>query len=203
MSMNYTDKMTWTREDIHDYLRDHLNAGRYQHTLGVVKAAVELAHLHGADAEKAEYAALCHDMLKEKDRDWLISFITDNGEEAGEGLLAWKTLHAQAGAIFAERQCGQADSDILNAIRFHTTGRVQMSLLEKIIFVADFIEEGRSFRGVDELRQRARTDLDAAVLEALENSLSFLKEKGEHVMPISEAARNHYYSVVAERNHHE
>lgn len=203
MNMNFTDRTAWTTDDIHDYLKKNINPARYRHTLGVVKAAKELAVLHGVDTDRAEYAALCHDILKEKTRDWLIEFISENGEDAGDGVFAWKTLHAQAGAIFVQEKCGIIDSDILNAIRFHTTGRAHMSLLEKIIFVADFIEDGRIFPGVEDLRQTARINLDYAVLAALECSLVFLAEKGEYVMPLSLEARNHYKSIAEERNHHE
>lgn len=200
MNMNYIKKRPWTREDILAYLRSNLKESRVLHILGVAEAAKELASVYGEDQDKAELAALYHDILKDKDKNWLISYLKSHGEEPIEGLLAWKTLHAPAGAIFAKEVCGQKSEEILNAIRFHTTGRADMSVLEKIIFVADYIEEGRSFPGVDELRMLARMDLDQAVLASLESSIRHLRDMNEHVMSLSLEALTYYQEVTSRKD---
>lgn len=200
MNMHYTKKSPWSKEEILVYLKNHLKESRLHHILGVVKAAKELAADYGEDLNKAELAALYHDILKDKDKKWLVSYIKSHGEEPAEGLLAWKTLHAPAGAIFAKEVCGQANEEILNAVRFHTTGRVNMTLLEKIIFVADYIEEGRNFNGVDDLRTLARLDLDQAVLASLENSIRHLRKMNEHVMSSSLEAATYYKELITRKD---
>ncbi len=200
MNMNYIKKRPWTREDILAYLRGNLKESRVLHILGVAEAAKELASVYGEEQDKAELAALYHDILKDKDKNWLISYLKSHGEEPFEGLLAWKTLHAPAGAIFAKEVCGQKSEEILNAIRFHTTGRAGMTLLEKIIFVADYIEEGRSFPGVDELRMLARMDLDQAVLASLKSSIRHLRDMNEHVMSLSLEALTYYQEVTSRKD---
>ncbi|MFH5835993.1 bis(5'-nucleosyl)-tetraphosphatase (symmetrical) YqeK [Proteiniclasticum sp. C24MP] len=197
MSMNYTEQTPWSRKDLLDYLSSHLKESRLQHILGVAKAAKELAALYDSDGDKAEMAALYHDILKDKDKAWLVGYMRDHGEEPGEGLLAWKTLHAPAGSIFAREVCGQQDEEILRAVRYHTTGRAGMSLLEKIIFVADYIEEGRTFKGVERLRALAGSDLDKAVLASLESSITYLRKSDAHVMSQSLEAVQYYTEAIA------
>ena len=198
MSMNYTTGKPWSKKDLLDYLSRHLKESRVRHILGVAQAAKELSKVYGTDPDKVERAALYHDILKDKDKSWLVSYMRQHGEEPGEGLLAWKTLHAPAGSIFAKEICGERDEDTLNAIRYHTTGRPGMSLAEKIIFVSDYIEEGRDFNGVEQLRTLARKDLDQAVLASLLSSISYLKNRNEHIMSRSLEAVT-YYREVTER----
>lgn len=200
MNMDYTKMSRWSKEELLVYLKNHLKKSRFQHILGVVKAAKELSVIYGEDQEKAELAALYHDILKDKDRNWLLSYMNHHGEEPIEGLLAWQTLHAPAGAIFAKEVCGEENEEILNAVRFHTTGRVGMTLLEKIIFVADYIEEGRSFPEVDELRAIARLDLDQAVLASLKSSIRHLREMNEHIMSISLETEVYYRELIRRRD---
>ncbi|MBO1265778.1 bis(5'-nucleosyl)-tetraphosphatase (symmetrical) YqeK [Proteiniclasticum sp. SCR006] len=198
MSMNYTVGKPWSKKDLLDYLNHHLKESRVRHILGVAQAAKELSKLYGIDPDKVERAALYHDILKDKDKIWLVSYMRQHGEEPGEGLLAWKTLHAPAGSIFAKEVGGERDEETLNAIRYHTTGRPGMSLAEKIIFVSDYIEEGRDFDGVEQLRTLARKDLDQAVLASLLSSISYLKKRNDHVMTQSLEAVA-YYTEVTER----
>lgn len=198
MNTNYTKSSPWNKKDILAYLKSHLKESRVRHVLGVAKAAKDMAERYGADVEKAELAALYHDILKDREMEWLLTYMRDHGEEPGEGLLAWKTLHAPAGAIFARETGGERDEDILLAVRYHTTGRTDMRLLEKIIFVADYIEEGRSFPGVEHLRALAEKDLNQAVLACLESSLDHLRTHNEHVLSHSLEAWA-YYKKVTER----
>jgi predicted HD superfamily hydrolase involved in NAD metabolism len=93
--------------------------------------------------------------------------------------------HAPAGAYLVQKEAGITDSDVLDAIRFHTSGRPGMTLLEKIIYLADYIEPGRHFPGVDEVRDMAKENLDRALLKAVQNTILFLMKKNQTVYPDS------------------
>jgi predicted HD superfamily hydrolase involved in NAD metabolism len=108
--------------------------------------------------------------------------------------------HAPVGAEVARERFGITDEEILNAIRYHTSGRPGMSKLEKIIFLADYIEPGRRFPGVDEVRETARRDLERAVLMAMDNTIRFLLERGQKVYPLTLLARNHMLDEVEQKN---
>jgi predicted HD superfamily hydrolase involved in NAD metabolism len=99
-------------------------------------------------------------------------------------------LHAPLGAELARRECGVHRESVLNAIRFHTTGRPGMSLLEKVIFVADYIEPGRDFPGVERVRESALVDLDEAMLRALDQTIAYVLERAQLLHPITLETRN-------------
>lgn len=189
----------WTEEEITDFLKTNLKPGRYRHVQGVVQAIDQLAVRHEVDRDKARLCALYHDIMKENKASWLVSYIESNGEDPRELIQAVKVLHAQAGAIFARVEGGIEDKDILNAIRYHTTGREEMSTLEKILYLADVIEEGRHYEGVQNLRELAMNDLDLAMLGALNDSIRFLVEKDEHILFSSVEARNYYLDIIEMR----
>ncbi len=203
MNMDYTDKSVWSIDKIRHFLMNNVKQERFQHIMGVAESAKSLAVHYGESIADAEVAAYYHDILKDRNKEWLVSYIREEGEDPGEGLLAWKTLHAQAGAIFAKSEGGISNLEILNAVRYHTTGRASMGLLEKIIFVADFIEAGRTFDGVDEIRAIAESDLDRAVFESLNSSISYLRKKNEYVISTSLEARIYYENLISERTANE
>lgn len=203
MNMDYINENAWNIDEIKKYLKSNVNEKRFQHILGVADAAKSLAIRYGESIEHAETAAFYHDILKDRSREWLVAYIREMGEDPGEGLLAWKTLHAQAGAIFAKFEGGLNDQNILDAVRFHTTGRENMTLLEKIIFVADFIEAGRIYEGVHLLRDLAASDLDRAVLASLNQSISYLREQKAYVMSASLQAQIYYNNLISERTENE
>jgi len=172
-------------------VESRLSPERFRHTLGVVESAMELCDRFGGDKEKALVAALLHDVAKEYSKDRLLNEALQFGIilsdiERRQAVL----IHAPLGAAIAEREFGVTDKDTLAAIRYHTTGRRGMSLLERIVFLADCIEPGRSFPGVEELRQKARTSLDEAVLLALDRTIAHLLERGLLIHPDAVAARN-------------
>ena len=161
-----------TEPEICEKLQTVLKPGRYRHTLGVADTAQKLAQRYGADPGKARLAGLLHDC----------------GKEASDALG-----HAEAGARLAQEIYGVSDPEILSAIRFHTTGKPGMSLLEKILFVADYIEPGRSQAPrLPFLRQLAFQDLDQAVLEISEDTLAYLKEKRVFIDPRTQETRDYY-----------
>lgn len=169
---------------------------RLEHSLGVEKAAVQLAEHYGADTKKAQIAGLLHDCAKGCDYTALAHAY---GVKLDVFMLARpKLAHAHIGAARAERDFGVKDRQVLNAIRWHTFARPGMSLLEKIIYVADYIEPGRDFQGVLSLRQLAFSDLDRAVLEGLRCTLTDVLERSELLHPQSVRAYNWYLKHINE-----
>src|SRR5690554_6309088 len=150
------------RDDYLAAIRPRMNEKRYIHTIGVMQTAINLAEKYGANVKSAETAAILHDIAKFSDIDWMKQIVIENGLD--HRLVGWgsEILHGPVGAWIAENEFSIKDQDILNSIRFHTTGRANMSTLEKIIFVADMIEPNRTFTGVEKLRDKANEDLDKA-----------------------------------------
>lgn len=177
------------REEMLTIVRKQLTKARYLHTLGVVDTALWLAEQYGADREKAETAAIFHDYAKYRPKDEMAKIIQEN-EEIPKDLLDYhhELWHAPVGAYLVKLEVGIGDEEILDAIRYHTTGRVDMTLLEKVVYLADYIEPGRKFPGVDEVRELAKTNLDRAVCQALENTIHFLERKGQPVYPLTRLA---------------
>lgn len=164
------------------------DAKRFAHTLGVEFTAAALAMRYQADVTDAQIAGLLHDCAKcltdEKRVDICEKHQIPMTEiERRNPFL----LHAKVGEYLAREKYGITNPDILNAIRFHTTGRENMSLLEKIVFIADYIEPGRrQAPNLADIRQLAFTDLNAAMLKILEDTLSYLKATGGELDPMTE-----------------
>ncbi|PDO10956.1 MAG: HD domain-containing protein [Candidatus Reconcilbacillus cellulovorans] len=168
-----------------------LTPDRWRHTLGVAETAVRLAQKYGADAAKAEIAAILHDYCKcwprEKQADVLRSH-----PELPQDLLEYdaELWHAHVGAWVVENELGVRDADVLNAIRWHTSGRIGMTLLEKIVCLADYIEPGRRFPGVDDIRRLAESDLDRALVAGFDATIRFLLDRGKKIYPLTVMSRN-------------
>lgn len=162
---------------INDYIKEKLSEKRLLHTYGVRDTAVKLAKLYGADLKKAESAALMHDMFKD-------ITVQEMNEYVREFKLHPKYLnnknlaHSKVAASVMARDLEIDDEDIINAVSFHTTGRADMSLLEKIIYIADAIEPGRNYPGVEQLRQEAFADLNQACLSSLNKTIELVNYKG-------------------------
>ncbi|MFK2824437.1 bis(5'-nucleosyl)-tetraphosphatase (symmetrical) YqeK [Bacillus sp. B190/17] len=171
------------REKALSLVKEQITEHRYNHTLGVVETAVALAQRYGADVKKAELAAIFHDYAKFRPKEEMAAIIKQQNMDPQ--LLAFHSelWHAPAGAYLVAKEAGIEDEAILDAIRFHTSGRVGMTQLEKIVYVADYIEPGRHFPGVEEVRELADKDLDAALIQALKNTIQFLMKKNQPVYP--------------------
>ena len=155
-------------EQYKEILQDRLTEKRYLHSLNVADSAKELALIYGCDPEKAYTVGLVHDCCKDEPAGLQLSYILENKVELTEyEINAAKLYHAISGRIFAEKEFGITDEDMLNAIRYHTTGRKGMSLLEKVVFIADFISAERDYNGVDIMREKAKRSLDEAIVEGL------------------------------------
>ncbi len=168
-----------------DYLKENLKPSRFTHTMGVREEAVKLARKYGADIEKAEIAALVHDCCKNKTDSELICLADTLGVKLDKFQLAnGKLLHAPVGAAFAKKYFGIEDSEIIDAVTYHTTGRADMTLLDKIIYLADYIDPNRDdFEGLATLRTLTYENLDKAMLYALELSEEHVRSKGAPLHP--------------------
>ena len=165
-----------------------LKPNRVAHVLGCRDMAVELAKRWGADVTDAARAGLLHDITKAIDGPLQLTLCSEYGTILdGFSRRYPKTLHALTGALVADRIFGENEA-VVSAIRHHTTGKADMRLLEKIIYIADYVEPNRTIPGVDKLRHLAFTDLDAALKEGLLMTVSYLNEQGSEVSPESREA---------------
>jgi nicotinate-nucleotide adenylyltransferase len=165
-----------------------LNPNRVAHVLGCRDTAVELAKRWGADETDAARAGILHDITKALDGPLQLTLCEAYGKILSDFSRKYpKTLHAFTGSLVAERIFGE-NKAVASAICHHTTGKADMNLLEKIIYVADYMEPCRNFPGVEKLRELAFTDLDAAVKLGLEMTLVHLANLGDEVSPESREA---------------
>ncbi|MBR5615098.1 MAG: bis(5'-nucleosyl)-tetraphosphatase (symmetrical) YqeK [Clostridia bacterium] len=186
-------------DEIIQYLNEQLSEIRFRHTMGVAETAVSLAKKWGADENKAYLAGLVHDCAKEIPPKDAVRKLEDFGYFPDElELQASALLHAPLGAYLTKEVFGIHDEDVLNAVRYHTTGRVGMTLLEKIIYVADFIEPGRKYTEAQLVRTLAESDIDAAVLKEADTVIKFTIDKGRMIHPDTILARNSMLKLIKE-----
>ncbi|WLR49913.1 bis(5'-nucleosyl)-tetraphosphatase (symmetrical) YqeK [Bacillus tianshenii] len=166
-----------------EIVKEQLTEHRYQHTLGVVETAIQLAKKYSADEKKAELAAIFHDYAKFRHKDEMKRIVQE--QNMPQNLLEHgaELLHAPVGEFLVRTEVGIEDREVLQAIRYHTTGHPHMTTLDKVVFLADYIEPGRQFPGVEEVRELAKESLDAAVLKALHNTMHFLLKKQQMIYP--------------------
>ena len=187
MIENHNDKIERFRE----LLKGRLSEKRFYHSCMVSKEAVRLAEKYGGDVQKAEFAGLVHDIEKDTPKDVQLqtiekySIILDDVEKS-----APKLLHALSGAAVLKNEYNVTDTDVLNAVRYHTTARAGMSLLEKIIYLADYISADRDYEGVDNLRGTIHDSLEKGMDEALHYSINELLLKNAPIHIDTVKARN-------------
>lgn len=184
-------------DQIRDSMRKALDPARYLHSIGVEEVACDLAAIYGFDMKKARLAGILHDCAKNLTDEELISECISNQIEISEvEKQCAYLLHAKVGALYARIRYHVEDEEILSAIRYHTTGRPNMSLPEKIIFTADYIEPYRKpIPRIEEIRKAAYSDLDTAVLMILENMLNHLKDKTDIIDTLT-VETYHYYKTM-------
>jgi len=179
-------------DQIKDKIKLNIKPSRYIHSENVMEAAKNLAGIYGANVDKAAIAGILHDCAKGRTAKELLSLCekfdmhVDNIEKRQPELL-----HGPVGAFIAEMDYGIKDEEILNAIRVHTTGKEDMNILEKIVFLADYIEPGRNFPGVCEIREWACKDIDRAIIIALDTTIKYVIAMGGLIHPDSIGARNY------------
>lgn len=183
----------WSKEKIEAYIREKLEPERFNHVLGVVDSAAKLAEAYDGNIEKAVIGAMIHDCAKNMTDEEIMNIVESNGYEADwVSKRSPQLLHGLAGGLIGKNLMGINDGEIFEAVRYHTTGRRNMSLLDKIIYLADYIEPGRNFPGVEELRKLAFEDIDKAVLAALNNTIAHVIKKGQLLHTDTVDARNFF-----------
>lgn len=193
--------MQYNIDKIKQQLKRKLDARRYEHTIGVTYTATALAMRHDCDLKKTYVAGLLHDCAKCISDDTKLSkctkyhiTVTDT-ERRNPGLL-----HSKLGAFLAMNKYHVDDKDIINAILYHTTGRPAMTTLEKIIFIADYIEPGRDKAPrLSEIRHIAFIDLDLTMHMILTDTLEYLKKNPELIDSATEKALTYYTAIIKEK----
>ena len=184
-------------------LKTKLSIKRFEHCLGVEYTAGTMAFIHGADYEKALIAGLLHDCAKYVPNDKKISKCKKRGIPISDcEMKNPELLHAKLSAVYAKEKYGIDDEEILSAITWHTTGKPNMSLLDKIIYIADYIEPNRTvLPEMDIIRKEAYSDLDECLLHILKNCVSYLEKKGAAVDPLTLETYKYYRdrAVIDER----
>ncbi|WP_248926793.1 bis(5'-nucleosyl)-tetraphosphatase (symmetrical) YqeK [Paenibacillus hamazuiensis] len=178
------------RDQLMEAVQREVPGKRWIHTLGVMETAVKLAKRYGGDPIKADLAALLHDYCKAWPVDRQAEIIRENG--LPQDLLDYdkELWHAHAGAWVVRQRHGIDDDEVLDAIRYHTSGRVGMTLLDKIVCLADYIEPNRDFPGVHNIREIAEHSLEKALIAGFDSTIRFLIEQGKKIYPLTVLARN-------------
>ena len=170
--------------DYPKFIRKMMGDYRYTHSLNVAEEAVILAKLYGCDEKKAYTAGILHDITKEIPHEEQLQIILDGGIILDDVQKnAPKLWHSISGSVYVMTKLGITDIDIINAIRYHTTGRAGMSLLEKIIYTADYTSKERSYNGADIMREKSRKSLEEAMIFSCQFTLQNLSSKEAAIHP--------------------
>lgn len=172
-------------------IKPRMGEYRYVHSVNVSKKAVELAKIYSCDEEKAMIAGMLHDITKETPAKEQLKIITEGGIILDDvEKSSTKLWHPISGSVYIRDTVGITDSDIVNSVRYHTTGRAGMSLLEKIIFVADFTGDERNYDGVDIMREKSMRSLEEAMLYGLQFTIKDLSKRMMTIHPNALACYN-------------
>jgi len=178
-------------EEIKDYLKLNLSDKRFKHCLNTAETALELANIYGEDPHIAYISGIVHDCARELDLTLQQSMLRELGTEVDSLIYSNKELLHGYSAEHVIRQKFRIDDEIIiTAVKYHTTGKEAMKLLEKIIFLSDVIEPSRSFPGIENIRQLSKYDLDEALIAAFDSSIRFLIGKKAMIHPNTVYARN-------------
>ncbi len=182
-------------------LETMLTPKRFAHSIGVRDTAVRLAKKYGADEKKAELAGLLHDCAKNIPKEEMVSMCEKLGVILDEETKTQLSLvHADLGAKLCQTEFGIDDPEVIDAIKFHTLGRPNMTLLEKIVFLSDAIEPTRvQHVGLNELRELAEIDLDRAVCYSANLTIDFVRSKGCPLHSQTYETRDYYLNLTKER----
>ena len=181
-----------SRKELIAKVKEQVSEKRFKHILGVEQAALELAQANDYELEKASVAALVHDYAKERSDSEFKALIVQTGLE--QDLLNWNNFiwHGVVGAEIIKKELKITDEEILNAVRRHTVGAKEMTMLDQIVYVADYIEPGRDFPGVDQARQLAAESLRAAVEFETKHTLLYLMNNNKTIYPAAILTYNAY-----------
>ncbi|MCR4926098.1 MAG: bis(5'-nucleosyl)-tetraphosphatase (symmetrical) YqeK [Clostridiales bacterium] len=190
-----------TNDDYIALLKQRLGEKRFNHSLNVAEEAVRLAKKYSVDVEKAYKAGLLHDIMKEEKPEIQFEAIVKSGMPFTEVEKSNQKLwHAMAGAAYIKNELGIEDEEIINAVRYHTTAKAGMTMLEKVIYIADFTSKERDYDGVEKMRELADVSLEQAMLEGLSFTLQKLVEKNKLLNLDSINAYNEVAAVCGKGN---
>lgn len=194
------NKLHYDPSEKKKYLKEHLSAKRYNHSLNVAAECRKLALKYGEDPDKAYFAGLLHDICKELPDSEQKALVEQCGFTVCREELETRSLwHAIAGACFIKTEFGIEDIDILNSVRFHTVGRAGMSRLEEIVYLGDLISADRDYKDVDKMRKLSYLNLNEAMLEAFAFSVRSVVKKGG-LVPICTAEGYNFYTRLYKEN---
>lgn len=178
-------------------IKERLSDYRFYHSVCVAESAVQLAKRYGADEEKARVAGILHDVMKEESKKVQLAEIEKAGMKMTElEKKNKKVYHQMSGAAYVKEELGITDEEIINAIRYHTTGRRGMSLMEKIIYLADFISADRDYDDVDVMRSKVEEGMEEGMLYAFRYTIVDLVNQCKEIHPDTLDA----YNWVIEEN---
>ncbi|MBP6491732.1 MAG: bis(5'-nucleosyl)-tetraphosphatase (symmetrical) YqeK [Clostridia bacterium] len=192
--MQCTDKKT-----LIEYIERNMTEKRKIHTYAVVEEARKLSQRYGEDMEKAELAALFHDFFRGVSEKALNGYVRQLGLDSSY-LNNCNLAHSKIAAFLMEHEYNITDQDMINAVSYHTTGRANMSRLEKIIYLADAIEPNRNYPGVEKVRELAFQDLDKACLLSLEHSIDYVNCRGLYLDQDTMLARDCIKEEINSKN---
>lgn len=182
-----------TIQEMEVTVEQYMDGKRFRHTLGVMYTAAAMAMAHGANINEAMIGGLLHDCAKCVPRDIMLKKCDDYGVVLSEFETSNLALiHGKLGVAIAKKHYEITSEDVLNSISFHTTGRKNMSLLEKIVYVADCIEPYRSRANLEKLREYAFSDIDRAVFECSRMSLEHLESRNIPIDPLTKETYEFY-----------
>ena len=177
--------MKYNFNELKEIVKSKMSLKRFTHTLGVVEMSEKLAKIYNANIEKCKVAAVLHDICKEMNMEYIKNICKNNfiNELSEEDLENNEILHGFAGAYYVKNELGINDKEILNAIKYHTVGAKDMTLLEKIVYIADAIEYGRNYPSVVEIREETFKNLDKGILMEIEHKEEYLESIGKKSHP--------------------
>lgn len=186
------------KDSINSYINKNLTPKRQKHTEGVRQTAIELAEKYGCDVQKAELAALLHDMARcmpDDVKNYYVKHLNLPERYKDNGNLS----HSKIAAVMMQKEFGIHDEDMINAVSYHTTGRPGMSLLEKIVYLADAVEPGRMYPGVEELRKAAFEDIDVGCLKSLQHTIDFIEGEKKFLDDDTILAKEYFENLIKEK----
>ena len=196
--MTYEKYLDYSREELLEKIRAVMSPKRFNHVLGVERAAIALAEKYGYDTEKAGLAGLLHDYAKELPNQEFLGLIDKyklDPELKNWGNNVW---HGMVGIYKIQEDLGLTDPEILRSIEIHTVGSHEMSALDKIVYVADYIEHNRAFPGVDQARDIAQVSLDRAVAYETARTVEHLAHQGLPIYPQTLETYNAFVKYLKE-----
>ena len=185
--------VTERNAEFFEIIKNRLTPKRLYHSICVAEKAKHLAEKYGADPEKSYTTGLVHDIMKNESVENMLQLIESDGQVLTESEKAITvTLHAIAGEVYLRKNLGVTDEEVLSAVRWHTTGKEDMSLFEKIIYVADLVSEDREYPDVDEVRQLSEENLDKTLLRGLSFTIEDNAKKYKPIHTDTVKAYNYY-----------